>query len=106
MIGSIPLLGRAFQSKSHDFVKTELVTFLTPTIIRPTEGSPREEARFFDPEKKIRPFEVYGDYPYRTTYADPRRYAETGETPYWEDPKGLKGYLYPLTGSMGKDQNQ
>jgi len=105
IIGSVPLLGRAFQSKSHDFVKTELVTFLTPTIIRPTQAYPEQEARFFDPEKKMLPFEVYGDYPYRTTYADPRRYVETGETPYWEDPKGLKGFLYPLIGPERRDSN-
>lgn len=86
IVGSIPLLGRAFQSKAHDFVKTELVTFLTPTIMRPTESAAQEESRFFDPEKKMLPFEVFGDYPYRATYADPRLHAEFGETPYWQDP--------------------
>ena len=84
MIGSVPLLGRAFQSKAHDFTKTELVTFLTPTIIRPTEAT-QEESRFFDPERKMLPFEVFGDYPYRTTSANPGRLAAFGEIPYWEN---------------------
>lgn len=97
LIGSIPLLGRAFQSKSHDFVKTELVTFLTPVITKPQEPT-QETSRFFDPEHKALPFEVFGDYPYRATYASPIRHAEFGETPYWEKVKGLKGFVYPIVG--------
>ncbi len=83
VIGSVPLLGRAFQSKAHDFTKTELVTFLTPTIIKPTTQT-KEESRFFDPEKRMLPFEIFGDYPYQTTHADPGRYIKFGEIPYWE----------------------
>ena len=84
VIGSLPLLGRAFQSKAHDFTKTELVTFLTPTIVKPAQGS-AEESRFFDPEKKILPFDRFGDYPFRNTYADLKRHEKFGEVPYWED---------------------
>ncbi|MCM8776032.1 MAG: hypothetical protein NC930_06785 [Candidatus Omnitrophica bacterium] len=89
LLGSIPLLGRAFQSRSHDFAKTELVTFLTPRIIESHKTS-REGRRFFDRHGKAHSFEAFGKEsygtPYRTTYVDPLRYAYVGEIPYWEKP--------------------
>lgn len=96
ILGSIPLFGRLFHSKSNDFTKTELVTFLTPTIILPTEST-KEDKRFVQSKtQEILPFEEFGEYPYRVTYANPLRHAEVGEIPYWENPRGIKGYLYPL----------
>lgn len=35
VLGSLPFLGRAFSSEARDATKTELVIFLTPTILRP-----------------------------------------------------------------------
>jgi general secretion pathway protein D len=39
ILGNIPVLGRAFSSKANDFTKTELVIFLTPTILDPAKSS-------------------------------------------------------------------
>ncbi|MBI3317265.1 MAG: hypothetical protein HYZ85_04605 [Candidatus Omnitrophica bacterium] len=86
IIGSIPVFGRLFHSRSNDFTKTELVTFLTPTIIRPTEQS-KEVSRFVDSKDQILPFEKFGEYSYRNTYVDPLRHAKVGELPYWEKTK-------------------
>ena len=101
LIGSIPFVGNAFQSKQHDFEKSELVIFLTPKIMHSIE-TPREEKRFFDPEKQLLPFEVVGNYPYRKTFWDPRRHIKTGEIPYWENPSGKQG----LTPSLIPMENQ
>lgn len=83
IVGSIPLLGRLFQSKAHDFTKTELVTFLTPTIIKPSQGMKGEE-RFAAKDGSILPFDEFAGHPFLNSYADLKRYAQTGEMPYWE----------------------
>lgn len=84
ILGSIPLVGRAFQSKAHDYTKTELVTFITPTILYPEENAP-EVPRFFNEKNELAEFSEVGDYPYRPTYLEPLRHAKVGEVPYWEE---------------------
>ncbi len=96
ILGSIPLIGRVFQSKAHDFTKTELVTFLTPVIVKPGEST-YEIKRFFTPKQEMLPFDEFGGRRFRVTYANPLRHADFGETPYWQNPRGLKGFLYPFT---------
>ena len=80
ILGDIPLLGSAFQSNSDDFTKTELVIFLTPTIMDPAEST-KETERFLDPEGGIKSFEEAGEYPAppisNFTLASKKK-------PYWE----------------------
>lgn len=83
LLGSIPLLGKVFQSKSHAFVKTELVVFLTPVILRPDADTP-EIKWFVDQEGELLPFNAFGGASYRLAYAEPVRHLKTGEMPYWE----------------------
>ncbi len=52
IIGRIPLLGLAFSNRSNDKTKTELVVFLTPTILEPDEST-KETKQFFDPQGKL-----------------------------------------------------
>jgi len=94
-LGAIPLVGRLFQSKSHDFTKTELVTFITPTIISPAEST-RETGRFLDGERKLKPADTVGGYPYRLSYFDPVRHLKTGDVPYWEETDDGQGKVTHL----------
>jgi type II secretory pathway component GspD/PulD (secretin) len=90
VIGSLPIIGRAFQSKSHDFEKTELVLFLTPTLVHASDSHNEQAERFWDRQGEVLPFDEFGKVPYRNTYTEPLRYAKTGEVPYWQSAKNKK----------------
>lgn len=89
VIGSVPLLGKAFQSKSHDFSKTELVIFLTPTISEPDMDA-KEEEKYLDSNNEMKPFRTFADREYRLSYWDARRHIQFGELPYWENLRECK----------------
>ncbi|MFA5167823.1 MAG: secretin N-terminal domain-containing protein [Candidatus Omnitrophota bacterium] len=84
IIGSIPWIGNLFQSRSHDFEKTELVTFLTPIILDPKLPT-NELQKYEDSKGRIKPFDEVGGYPFRRNYTEPLRYAKEGDIPYWKD---------------------
>ena len=79
IVGSIPLLGRLFQSNSDDFTKTELVIFLTPHIMEPSESSPEKE-RFVNKKGGVRSFEEFGDYSTNI----PNGLMASKKKPFWE----------------------
>ncbi len=78
ILGDLPLLGRAFQSNTDDFTKTELVVFLTPQIIDPAEST-KEERRFLNPQGNVKSFEAFGEYPSPV----PSGLLASKNEPYW-----------------------
>jgi general secretion pathway protein D len=86
VLGNLPLVGRAFQSNSDDFTKTELVVFLTPQIMDPSENT-KEDRRFLTPQGNMKPFDTVGDYP--LPVQDGLLGAKKG--PYWKKQRrGIK----------------
>jgi pilus assembly protein CpaC len=46
-LGDLPILGKFFQSKSHEKENTELVVIVTPEIVRPiSQGSPQPQLKY------------------------------------------------------------
>lgn len=46
-LGDLPILGKFFQSKSHEKENTELVVIVTPEIVRPIpQGAPRPQLKY------------------------------------------------------------
>jgi general secretion pathway protein D len=88
IVGNIPIIGRAFSSKTHNFSKSELVIFITPTILNPEEST-LETQRFFDGEGKLLPHDEAGGYIYDKAYFHSQGPARTDDKPYWEV-SGLK----------------
>ena len=83
ILGNIPLIGRAFSSKTHDATKTELVVFLTPTIM-PADISTTETEKFFDASGKLLPHgEVAGDI-YEKAFYHSQGPLRTDDRPWWE----------------------
>ena len=57
-LGDLPILGKFFQSKSHEKENTELVVIVTPEIVRPIpQGAPRPQLKypvpFMDPNSPV-----------------------------------------------------
>jgi pilus assembly protein CpaC len=49
-LGDLPILGKFFQSKSHEKENTELVVIVTPEIVRPIpQGAPQPQLKFSVP---------------------------------------------------------
>ncbi len=90
IIGSLPLAGQLFSSRSNDFSKTELVMFLTPTIVDDVVvvESERQESRFVNEEGVFKAHERVGDYPRPEQLAGRKSLVEpTRAFPYWkQDP--------------------
>jgi len=82
ILGDIPVLGRAFQSNTDDFTKTELVIFLTPQIMDPAEST-AETQRFFDQKGDLKPFDAVLDVPAPM----PDGLLASKKAPYWEQGK-------------------
>ena len=82
ILGDLPLVGRAFQSNSDDFTKTELVVFLTPQIINPSEST-KEDKRFLTPRGDMKTFDVVGGY----SAPIPDGLLASKKKPYWENGK-------------------
>ena len=59
ILGDLPLLGRAFQSNTDDFTKTELVVFLTPQILDPAEST-KEDEKFLTSQGEAKSFDAFG----------------------------------------------
>lgn len=85
ILGDLPVVGRAFESNSDDFTKTELVVFLTPRIVDPAENT-KEDRRFIDPEGQAKPFDSYGGHPAPM----PDGLLAAKKRPYWENGRGKK----------------
>jgi type II secretory pathway component GspD/PulD (secretin) len=79
ILGDLPLVGRAFSSNTDDFTKTELVIFLTPQIMDPSENT-KETRRFLNAKGGVKPFDAFGGYPARLE--DGPLASKTG--PYWK----------------------
>ncbi len=90
ILGNIPVLGRAFTSKTHDASKTELVIFLTPTIIAADENS-TETNRFFTPTGNLLPHKETGGYIYDKAFFHSQGPIRTDDKPYWE----IEGWEVP-----------
>ncbi len=88
ILGNIPVLGKAFTSKSNDFTKTELVIFITPTILKP-DVSTKETARFLDRNGKLLPHNETGGYSFDKAYFHSQGPLRNDDKPYWEA-SGLK----------------
>ncbi len=88
ILGNIPWVGRAFTSKTHDATKTELVIFLTPTILSPEVTSP-EVKKYFDPAGKMLIHNEVGGYIYDKAYIHSGGPFRIDDKPYWEV-SGLK----------------
>lgn len=78
ILGDLPLVGRAFTSNTDDFAKTELVIFLTPQIMDPSEST-KEPERFLSPSGNAKPFDAFGGYP---THLEDGPLG-TKKEPYW-----------------------
>ena len=79
ILRAIPFLGRVFQSNTDDFSKTELVIFLTPRILDPSETT-EDIKRFAKPNGAVKAFEEFGGY--RTKL--PAGLLASRREPYWE----------------------
>ncbi len=84
IIGNIPWIGRAFSSKTHDATKTELVIFLTPTILSPEVNSP-EVKKYFDAAGKMLTHNDVGGYIYDKAYMHSQGPLRVDDKPYWEN---------------------
>jgi len=85
ILRSIPVIGRAFESNSDDFTKTELVIFLTPVITNGTENT-KDINRFVTAEGEIKPYEGFGNYSTDMAYG----LVASKKAPFWENKKGKK----------------
>lgn len=83
ILGNIPVVGKAFTSKTHNASKTELVVFLTPTILSPDDTSP-ELKRFFTPSGSLRTHDETGGYIYDKAHFHSQGPIRTDDKPYWE----------------------
>jgi len=88
ILGNIPIVGKAFTSKSHDFTKTELVIFITPSILEPDKGT-EETARYFDRDGRLLSHELTGGYFFDKAYYYSQGPLRNDDQPYWEQ-SGLK----------------
>ncbi len=88
ILGNIPVLGKAFTSKSNDFSKTELVIFITPTILEP-DLLTKETSRYFDRNGKLLPHNEAGGYGFDKAYFHSQGPLRNDDKPYWEA-SGLK----------------
>lgn len=83
VLGNIPVLGRAFSSKNHDATKTELVIFLTPTILNPAVSTP-EASKYFDQDQELLPHHLTGGYDYDKAFFHGGGPLRIDDKPYWE----------------------
>lgn len=90
ILGDIPLLGRLFSSKVHDADKNELVVFLTPTILDPSEQA-KEISRFFSADGELLPHHLTGGYLFDRAYYASHGPLRIDDRPYWETP----GWVLP-----------
>lgn len=86
VLGSLPLVGAAFQSNADNFSKTELVIFLTPQILE-VGADTQEDKRFILSPGKLRPFDAVGRY----ATPIPSGPLASKASPYWERPEVRKG---------------
>lgn len=82
ILRSLPLIGRAFQSNSETFTKTELVIFLTPIIASPTDDT-KDTERFLNVDGTIKPYEEVGGYGTDMAYG----VLASKKRAYWEGKK-------------------
>ncbi len=78
VLGSLPIIGRAFESNTDDFTKTELVVFLTPQILDPSEST-TEDKRFLTSNGTIKDFDSFGNT--RAPMVD--GFLASKKAPYW-----------------------
>lgn len=81
----MPVVGHLFSSESDNFDKTELVMFLTPTLVEDEELAKfaREEERFFEPAGVLKRHPEVGDSPTPAALAGKPLLA-VDAPPYWE----------------------
>lgn len=79
IIGYLPVIGRAFESNTDDFTKTELVVFLTPRIMDPAEST-KEDQQFLTPKGDLKVFDAVGNVPAPM----PDGLLASKKGPYWQ----------------------
>jgi MSHA type pilus biogenesis protein MshL len=88
VLGDIPLVGHLFKNETVDNTKSELVIFLTPSIIEDNEVQSFEEenTKYFDDKGQMIDFNKVGDesYDYRKAYAGSMNPVDRENEPYWK----------------------
>ena len=86
LLGHLPLVGQVFNSKSNNFTKTELVVFLTPTIVNNQieVDFENQHERFFDATNTMKSHRSVGDYSGVDTL-DSKTLIEPTPFPYWQN---------------------
>jgi type II secretory pathway component GspD/PulD (secretin) len=88
VVGSLPIVGQLFSSRSNDFSKTELVMFLTPTIVEDAVvvESKKQEERFLDGKGVFKAHEKVGEYSGAGQFSGRKSIVEPMRTfPYWKN---------------------
>jgi len=93
LLGDIPVIGRIFSSKVHDATKTELVVFLTPTILA-SDQQTHETQKFFDSTGELIPHQQIGGYFYDQAFLR-NGPMKADDMPYWEVVKLDLPQYYP-----------
>lgn len=93
VVGSLPVVGQFFSSRSNDFLKTELVVFLTPTIVedKVVIESNKQEERFLDEKGVLKAHEEVGEYSAAGPFAGRKSTVEPMRAfPYWKNDTAVK----------------
>ncbi len=92
VLGDIPFIGAAFQNKSDDFKKTELVIFITPYILSSDRSSPELDL-YLTNEGNLLPFNEAGgiDDDYYTHSKQSQSYLHIDDRPYWDSSADHRG---------------
>ncbi|MBN1493493.1 MAG: hypothetical protein JW938_05040, partial [Candidatus Omnitrophica bacterium] len=88
ILGDIPLVGAMFKNETVDNTKSEVVIFLTPSIIEDHhyEGFEDSEGKYLGDEGKFKDFNQVGDesYDYREAYGNSMNPFAKENKPYWQ----------------------
>lgn len=102
ILGNIPVLGKAFTSKSNDFTKTELVIFITPTILEPAVST-KETRSYFDRKGRLLSHNETGGFSFDKAYTYSQGPLRQDDKPYWQ----ASGFELPqYFPRAGKDKSQ
>lgn len=96
IVGDMPFFGAFFRSKANDFVKEELVFFLTPTILNSGESSrvaTRESNLYFDQQhpNQVKEFDESGGFSFEKGLYHSQGVFRSDDRPFWK----LKGDEVP-----------
>ncbi|GEM_PF-196039 len=102
-LGDIPIVGAVFRNGGRDFSRSELVIFITPTVIAPEVTDP-SATRFFDESGEIRNLNEVGGYRYEKGQFNSQDPFAINPKPYWRL-DGVDSRKYFSAPDMYKDPN-